>query len=128
MGRPPGEPVQVVAPRLRQTWMVHARFTHAPHGAVACETCHDAGGSEDSDTLLLPQIEKRGLIERRADPEDKRVLRLYLTEKGRELTREALSIELAMIEYSMSTTTIEECNRIGEAMQRMVSRVESFEP
>jgi predicted CXXCH cytochrome family protein len=47
----------VVAPRLRQTWMVHARFTHAPHGAVACETCHDAGGSEDSDTLLLPQIE-----------------------------------------------------------------------
>ena len=56
------------------------------------------------------------------------MLRLYLTDKGRELTREALAIEVAMVEHSMSTTTVEECNHIGEVMQRMISRIESFEP
>ena len=55
--RPPGEPLRIVAPRLRQTWMVRARFTHAPHDAVACVTCHAAAQAEDSDALLLPQIQ-----------------------------------------------------------------------
>ncbi len=78
-------------------------------------------------SMLLPQIEKRGLIERRADPDDRRILRLYLTDKGRDLTRQALAIELALIEHSMSTTTVDECNQVGDVMQRMIGRVEAFE-
>ena len=78
-------------------------------------------------SMLLPQIEKRGLIERRPDDRDKRILRLHLTDKGRELTRKALAIELELIEYSMSTTSEEECNHVGDVMQRMISRMEEFE-
>ncbi len=78
-------------------------------------------------SMLLPQIEKRGLIERRPDERDKRILRLHLTEKGRELTRKALAIELELIEYSMSTTSEEECNHVGDVMKRMISRMEEFE-
>ncbi|MGQ3290876.1 MAG: MarR family winged helix-turn-helix transcriptional regulator, partial [Shinella sp.] len=37
-------------------------------------------------SMLLPQLEKRGLIERKPDAKDKRVLRLSLTETGRDLT------------------------------------------
>ena len=78
-------------------------------------------------SMLLPQIEKRGLIERRPDEKDKRILRLHLTEKGRELTRKALAIELELIEYSMSTTSEDECNHVGDVMKRMISRMEEFE-
>ncbi len=78
-------------------------------------------------SMLLPQIEKRGLIERRPDDRDKRILRLHLTDKGRELTRKALAIELELIEYSMSTTSEEECNHVGDVMQRMIARMEEFE-
>ena len=78
-------------------------------------------------SMLLPQIEKRGLIERRPDERDKRILRLHLTEKGRELTRKALAIELELIEYSMSTTSEDECNHVGDVMKRMISRMEEFE-
>ncbi len=78
-------------------------------------------------SMLLPQIEKRGLIERRPDDKDKRVLRLYLTEKGRELTRKALAIELELIEYSMATSSVEECNLVGDVMQRMIAKMEAFE-
>lgn len=55
--RVPGTPATVPVPRLRQTWMVHARFTHDAHGAVVCDVCHSTYISEDSDELLLPQIE-----------------------------------------------------------------------
>ena len=78
-------------------------------------------------SMLLPKIEKRGLIERRPDERDKRVLRLYLTEKGRELTRKALAIELELIEFTMATSSIEECNLVGDVMQRMITEMETFE-
>lgn len=52
-----GPPRTVSAPRLRESWMVHARFTHAPHRTVACDECHAAKASTDSDQLVLPQIE-----------------------------------------------------------------------
>ncbi|MCP4320000.1 MAG: MarR family transcriptional regulator [Hyphomicrobiales bacterium] len=78
-------------------------------------------------SMLLPQIEKRGLIVRRKDETDKRVLRLYLTERGREVTLRALAIELELIEHSMSTTSIEECNFVGDVMNRMVQRMDDWE-
>jgi DNA-binding MarR family transcriptional regulator len=74
-------------------------------------------------SMLIPQIEKRALIERRPDSDDKRVLRLFLTEKGREITRTALDIELKIIEMSMSTSTTEECNLVGDVMSRMIENM-----
>lgn len=78
-------------------------------------------------SMLLPQIEKRGLIERRPDNRDKRILRLHLTDKGRDITRQALAMELDLIEHSMSTTTVEECNHVGEIMNRMIKKMEEFD-
>lgn len=52
-----GLAVAVSAPTLRKTWMPMARFTHAPHQWVACDTCHKATTSADSNDLLLPQID-----------------------------------------------------------------------
>lgn len=79
-------------------------------------------------SMLLPQIEKRGLIQRRPDDRDKRILRLYLTEKGRDITRKALALELELIEHSMSTTTLDECNHVGDIMNRMIKKMEDFDP
>ncbi len=78
-------------------------------------------------SMLLPQIEKRGLIERRKDETDKRILRLYLTDKGREITLKALAIELELIEHSMSTTDTDGCNFVGEVMNRMIRQMEHWE-
>ena len=48
---------RVREPLLRKTWMPKARFTHEPHQWVACDSCHAASVSGDSNDLLLPQIE-----------------------------------------------------------------------
>ncbi|MDF2373565.1 MAG: MarR family transcriptional regulator [Rhizobiaceae bacterium] len=78
-------------------------------------------------SMLLPQIEKRGLMERRRDESDKRVLRLYLTDQGRDVTGKALAIEVDLIEHVMSTTGTEECNRVGETMKRMINKLDDWQ-
>ncbi|UKS28896.1 MarR family transcriptional regulator [Paenibacillus sp. HWE-109] len=37
-------------------------------------------------TVMVDRMEKTGLVERRPDPHDQRVTRVYLTDKGREVT------------------------------------------
>jgi DNA-binding MarR family transcriptional regulator len=70
-------------------------------------------------TMLLPQLEKRGLITRTADGNDKRVWRLDLTEPGLALTRQAIEIHVALIEKVMGTSSKAECDVVGETMMRV---------
>ncbi len=75
-------------------------------------------------SMLLPQMEKRGLLERRPDPKDKRVLRLYLTESGRELTGRAMVIQTDLIEKTLSATPIEDCLAMSDNMERLIARLQ----
>ena len=70
-------------------------------------------------TMLLPQLEARGLLRREGDEKDKRVLRLTLTEAGTELLMQALKVHMALIEKAMSQSTPEECDMIGEQMRKV---------
>lgn len=74
-------------------------------------------------SMLLPQLEQRGLVTRRIDPHDRRILRLSLTDAGMALTEDALVIHSEVIERSMRLSTEEECNLIGEAMMRIVKEL-----
>jgi DNA-binding MarR family transcriptional regulator len=71
-------------------------------------------------SMLLPQMEKRGLIERRGDRHDKRVLRLYLTAEGRRVTEEAMTIQTGLIDRMLTHAPIEECERIATHMERII--------
>ena len=71
-------------------------------------------------SMLLPQLEKRGLIERRPDVKDKRILRLSLTETGRALTAQAMTIQTGMIERIMSQTPEDRCLQVAEAMEDII--------
>ena len=74
-------------------------------------------------TMLLPQMEKRGLVERRSDPDDKRALRLFLTEKGRALAGKAIAVQAAIVDDIMSLSTPEECELVGDSMRRIVGHL-----
>lgn len=74
-------------------------------------------------SMLLPQMEKRGLLERRADQRDKRVLRLFLTREGRMLTEKAMVIQTDLIEQMLSATPLEDCTRMAETMERLIQRM-----
>ncbi len=74
-------------------------------------------------SMLLPQMEKRGLLIRRSDAQDRRILRLELTPEGTRLTEEAIVIQSALIERTMKSATAEECNLVGDVMMRMISEL-----
>ena len=70
-------------------------------------------------TMLLPQLETRGLLRREGDEKDKRILRLALTEAGEALLMQALKVHMALIEKAMSQSTPEQCDMIGEQMRKI---------
>ncbi len=78
-------------------------------------------------SMLLPQMEKRGLISRRDDPKDKRVLRLFLTEKGRDVTERAMTIQTELIERTLSVTPIDQCLAMAESMELLIARLQAEE-
>lgn len=72
-------------------------------------------------TMLLPQMEKRGLIERRPDETDRRVLRLHLTDQGKALVKRAIAIQTDLVDEIMSVSSPEDCEIVGDVMRRMTA-------
>ncbi|MFU0503370.1 MarR family winged helix-turn-helix transcriptional regulator [Pseudaminobacter sp. NGMCC 1.201702] len=70
-------------------------------------------------TMLLPQLEMRGLLSRENDVKDKRVMRLALTAEGEKLLMEALHVYNGLIEKVMAQSTPAECDRMGAVMLRI---------
>ena len=76
-------------------------------------------------TMILPQLEARGLLRREGDENDKRILRLTLTTEGEALLTEALKVHTALIEVAMSQSTPEQCDMIGEQMRKIAEAVKA---
>lgn len=70
-------------------------------------------------TMLLPQLEQRGLLTREPDPNDKRVMRLTLTASGETCLMQALEVYTGLIERAMEQSSPEECDTVGEVMRRI---------
>lgn len=72
-------------------------------------------------SMLLPQLEKRGLIERRGDIRDKRVLRLHLTAEGKAITEEAMKIQTDLIDTVMITASEDRCLMVADHMENIIA-------
>lgn len=70
-------------------------------------------------SMLLPDMERRSLIARRPDAEDRRLRRLFLTPEGEAQAREGLAIQVRLIEHMMGSLSAQECEQIGEMMRRV---------
>lgn len=73
-------------------------------------------------TLVINNLEKRGLVERRRDPEDRRCVIVHLTEAGCDLMSSILPHHVATVVKEISVLTLEEqaqlaalCRKLGLA-------------
>jgi MarR family transcriptional regulator, organic hydroperoxide resistance regulator len=78
-------------------------------------------------SMLLPELERRGLVTRGNDSADKRVRRLNLTDSGNTLTRGALAIQTNIIESMMAALSADECEQLGDYMRRVGAHLVSQE-
>ncbi|MCO4052654.1 MAG: winged helix-turn-helix transcriptional regulator [Bosea sp.] len=70
-------------------------------------------------SMLLPELERRGLVRRVPDRDDRRVRRLNLSPEGRILTLRALKVQVQVIENMMAALSAEECATLGDFMRRV---------
>lgn len=75
-------------------------------------------------TMLLPELEKQGLLKREGDPNDKRIIRLSLTQKGEDKLMQALAVYTGLIDKVLAQSTPQECDQMGELMRRVAGMLE----
>jgi MarR family transcriptional regulator, organic hydroperoxide resistance regulator len=77
---------------------------------------------------MATRMEATGLLSRRRDPRDARLVRLYLTERGRSL-REAIERELEDLEIRATATLDEQERRhLSSALAKMIGNLERDVP
>lgn len=70
-------------------------------------------------SMLLPDMEKKRLLERREDSADRRLKRLFLSNAGEELARSGLRIHVKLVDHMMEPSSEEECNALGDQMRKI---------
>lgn len=72
---------------------------------------------------FVDALEARGLVERRANPEDRRARALYLTDEGRELLASAFALASELEAHLCAGLTAPERERLLHALQSVGARL-----
>lgn len=70
-------------------------------------------------TLVVDNLEKRGLVRRERDREDRRFITVHLTEEGRRLIRELFPRHAAALTQVMEALTAEELAELGRLCKKL---------
>lgn len=70
-------------------------------------------------TGIVDRLEKSGWIQRGRDPEDRRVIRVYLNEKGKQLLEEIKIIHPDIIHHQLSVLTLDEKKKLLEIITKI---------
>ncbi|MCV6976357.1 MarR family winged helix-turn-helix transcriptional regulator [Mycobacterium bourgelatii] len=72
--------------------------------------------------LAVTALERRGLVERRQDPQHKRILRTYLTDEGRSVVTTVISDAVAAHEKVFGVLSAEEQQTLRDLLGRVVEK------
>ena len=72
-------------------------------------------------TTVTTLLEKKGYLERRKDPNDRRAVRIYPTEKGRQADVHHAKFHQEMVAEALSTLTDEQADMLVSALARLTA-------
>lgn len=87
---------------------------------AAADLAREYGIDASAVTRLIDRLEKRGLITRVRSEEDRRVIRLALTEEGRALARQIPDIFTMVLDKLLGGFTAEEVGFLKSMLRRML--------
>jgi MarR family 2-MHQ and catechol resistance regulon transcriptional repressor len=83
----------------------------------------------DTDTttimVICDSLEKKGLLKRMKDPSDRRVNRLVLTEKGKDVISKAYPLMMKRYEFFVETISEEELDTITPILEKLYLSIKS---
>jgi DNA-binding MarR family transcriptional regulator len=74
-------------------------------------------------TGIIKRLEQAGLVERRHDHEDRRVVRTYLTDEGRDITQSLLPIVQSFNDDMLNNFSNDDRQMILSMLQRIIANV-----
>lgn len=90
-------------------------------GMNPSELANILGVKRPTVTIMLRKMEKAGLVERRADEQDQRFMRVYLTDAGRALHSELQAVHCEIVEITVGEMS-EDDQRELERLLRVVEK------
>lgn len=102
------------------TWRPLAYVGRLGEGVRQKELAQALGIEGPSLVRLLDNLERRGLIERRAEADDRRARGIYLTSPGRDLQKRVLRVSEAIQRRLLSAVRpadLEACDRVFRAIE-----------
>ena len=99
-------------------WVI-LNYLWTKDGWIQTELARMSGKDNASMTRMLDGMQKKGLIERKADENDRRAQRIFLTEKGRSLEKPLKKIASENVSKGLkniSSQDVQELKRILEAI------------
>ncbi|MFH8606692.1 MarR family winged helix-turn-helix transcriptional regulator [Streptomyces sp. NPDC018029] len=96
------------------------RRVGAPHELTAGGLLKTAMVTSGAITNRLDKLERKGLIERHPDPNDRRAIRVRLTEAGRDMVDRAVVDHVANEERMLAALTPEDRTALDGALRRLL--------
>jgi DNA-binding MarR family transcriptional regulator len=82
--------------------------------------------SQSGMTGKLDRLERQGLIERTPDPEDRRAIRLGITDAGRTLIEEAFTTSLSVYQTMLDEFTPTEVKDLEALLDKLLTRLDEL--
>jgi len=80
--------------------------------------------SQSGMTGKLDRLERQGLIQRAQDPEDRRAVRLGITDAGRALIEEAFTISLSVYQSMLHEFSSDEAETLEALLEKLLTRLD----
>ncbi|HEY0943228.1 MAG TPA: MarR family transcriptional regulator [Steroidobacter sp.] len=108
-----------------QQWAVLMNLRDGLATTVA-ELCRDLHHDSGAMTRLIDQLESRNLIERRRNPDDRRVIELSLTKAGHKVLDKLIPTACDMLNESLAGLSREEVKLLQSLLRRTIDRLQNM--
>jgi MarR family transcriptional regulator, organic hydroperoxide resistance regulator len=109
-----GSALDLTPPQLQVLWRLWLE-----NGVLTSRLVENSEISSGTITGLLDRLEARGLVRRERCTDDRRVVRVYLTEEGRALQEPIQQAVAEVNAAALAGFTKTECEQLMELLQRM---------
>lgn len=106
--------------------MGHLRYAGPPYRGKPGKLAKRLGLSSGAMTNRLDNMERRGLLRRLDDPEDRRGVIVELTEEGQKLWEESVSVQAQKESIVASALDDDERRRLNDLLRRLMRAFEDF--
>jgi len=104
------------------TWAQWGTLLHIANGSAktASELCRNMAGDTGSMTRMLDRLEQKGLIRRERSSQDRRIVRLFLTEAGQKLYPRLPPIAVKVLNQHLQGFSRDELETMKSFLRRML--------